>query len=51
MAQSIPGMPSTHCPGGEELVRKPLPEVGHLSILLEAGNIVPFSIFHLKCSY
>ena len=50
ITQSIPGMPSPpgiyHLvgPGGEEFVRKPLPGVGHLSILVEAVNIVPFSI-------
>ena len=31
-----------------EFVRKPLPGGGDLSILLEAVNVVPFSIFHFK---
>ena len=35
-------------PGGGVTVRKPLPGVRHLSILLEAVDIVPFSIFNLK---
>ena len=30
------------------IVRKPQPGVGHLSILLDAANVVLFSIFHLK---
>ena len=33
------------------LVGKPLPGVGHLSILLEAANSVLFLIFHLKYAY
>ena len=58
MAQSIPsvqitpGYLSVIChlggPSSREFVRKPLPGVGHLSFLLEAVNIVPLLIFHLK---
>ena len=29
-------------------LENPFPGMGHLSILLEAVDIVPFSIFHLK---
>ena len=36
-------------PGGGEFVRKPLPGGGaFVSSWLEAVNVVPFSIFHLK---
>ena len=35
-------------PGGAAFVRKPLSGVEHLLILLEAVNVVPFSIFGLR---
>ena len=34
--------------GGGELSENLCPGVGHLSILLDAANVVLFSIFHLK---
>ena len=34
--------------GGEELSENLCPGMGHLSILLDAVNVVLFSIFHLK---
>ena len=58
MAQSIPSVSiplSGICHlvslGGGEFVGKPLPGVGHLSILLEAANSVLFLIFHPKYAY
>ena len=38
-------------PGGGAFVRKPLSGGEHLSILLEAVNVVPFSIFRLRYAY
>jgi len=38
-------------PSCKEFVRKPLPGVGHSSILLEVLNIVPTSIFTKKYVY
>ena len=58
MVQSIPGVPfppgirqmsvTLSVPAVGNLSENLCPGVGHLSILLEAVNIVPFSIFHLK---
>ena len=56
VAQTIPSVPippsghlsSCRFPGGGKFVTKLLPGVGHLSILLEELNVVPFLIFHLK---
>ena len=54
MAQSIPNVPiapgSCHLvgPSRGDMSENLRPWVGHLSILLKAVNIVPFSIFHLK---
>ena len=58
MAQSIPGVPMPHeafvilsVPAVGNLSENLSPGVGHLSILLEVVNIVPFSIFHSKNAY
>ena len=58
MAQSIPrvSIPPGHLsgichlvdPGSGEFVRKPLLGGGHLSVLLEAIDIAPFSISSIK---
>ena len=60
MAQSVASVPSFHLPGhlsgifhvvgpsGGDLSEPLFPGVGHLSILLEEVDVVPFSIFHSK---
>ena len=57
MAQSIPSVPivpgSCHLagPSGGDMSENLRPWVGHLSILLKAVKIVPFSKFHFKKIY